>query len=334
MARKKSTKKSSRLTDQNSVKPLSMVYSLLYGIGVVSSDKEIIPNYVENGKRVGVAVPGIKFCLSFDNDDSDYFSEQGWNIEYINHRDLEAFARVFSSVMAGRIAQKKHALDPNVKNTSEAEEKLLNAILWRGIPTPDRNKTFYRDDGTELTTPDFTWEEYKVAFYLDGAYWHSVMNDSKLIKELKSNAKHKNKVIADRSDKVIKDNNNRSELTLMGYRWIVCSDKDVSTPEGIEEQVDRIEKLINTSKSAQMLNSGREHDRGQTNDLIEALSLRDDEQNFSHETVDDDRSVDEPDGSTGIDHEDVDVEGSSDSMSDQNSGINDMLNALFPSDQE
>lgn len=256
---KKNRKKNS-VTGQSSIHPDQMIYALLNMMGVAETIQDIVPNYEEKGHHVSIAIPRINFCLAFisdnplySNDDSEYFSENGWTVETINPKDLEAFSRIFTSVMSGRIAEAKMKMDPNIKNTSEPEEKLLNAILWRGLPTPDRNRKFFREDGTELTTPDFTWEEYKIAFYLDGAYWHSIKDDAEIIKNLKSNAKHKNEILAKRSDKVIKDNDNRSELTVMGYAVLVCSDADVETQEGIDRQVDRIEKLINNTKAAQEL---------------------------------------------------------------------------------
>lgn len=248
VARKKKTTKS-----EPAINPIQYIYSLLYGLGVAENPEKIVPNYTEDEKTLSIAVPSIRFGICFDGDDTQHFVDKGWTVEYVNSRDLEGFGRVFVAVQRGIVQKTKQSLDPNIKNTSQCEERLLDAILLRGLPAPDRNKTFYREDGTELTTPDFTWEEYKVAFFLDGAYWHSVVQDKEIIKKLKSNAKLKNQVVAERSDKVQKDNENRTQLTLMGYQVLVCSDKDVETDEGVQEQVRRIELLIENAKSAQEL---------------------------------------------------------------------------------
>lgn len=303
---KKKTKES--ITTQSTLHPDQMIYALLNMMNVAKDVQEIVPNYVENDNHISIAIPSIRFGLSFisddptySNDDAEYFAENGWTIETINTRDLDAFSRVFTSVMAGRVAGTKMRMDPNIKNTSEPEEKLLNAILWRGLPTPDRNRKFFREDGSELTTPDFTWDEYKIAFYLDGAYWHSIKDDAEIIKQFKSNAKHKNEVIAKRSDKVIKDNDNRSELTVMGYAVLVCSDADIETQEGIDKQVDRIEKLINNTKAAQYIINSSPEEVDISHDTIEQENDNDIHDHEEHQS-EEEHYVDGEDDMTNDDY--------------------------------
>lgn len=244
-------KKSSNVQDQNSTHPMQTVYSLLRLMGIAQNIHDIQPNFQYKGGRVTIAVPRIHFALACDGDHIDPFIEEGWEIQRIRSSDIESFSRIFFAIMAGRLAEEKMKMDPTVKNTSEPEERLLNAIIWRGLPTPDRNKKFLREDGSELTVPDFTWEEYKLAFFMDGAYWHSVKDDTEMIKQLKTNAKKKNEVIAKRKDKVRKDAEIRSELAVLGYTVLVCTDADIETQEGIDTQIDRIEKVINRTKAAQ-----------------------------------------------------------------------------------
>ena len=135
-------------------------------------------------------------------------------------------------------------MDPNVKMTSQPEEVVLHEIMRRMLPIPERNYKFTRDDGTELTTPDFTWENYKIAFFLDGSYWHSIKGNKEIIKKIKSDKKKQNDILIQRSDKARKDGQIRSELASIGWIVLSCTDGDVETAEGVKRVVDLIERTI------------------------------------------------------------------------------------------
>lgn len=227
-----------------SAHPIQTVYSLLALIGVVVEPGDLKVRYVDGEDNLSIAVPRIKFGIAFDGDRVDTLVERGWRIEHLSYSDVEPFARVFSAVDAGRIAEVYARADPNVKTTSEPEERLYQEFIRRSMPIPDRNHRFDREDGTELTTPDFTWEDHRVAFFMDGAYWHSVKDDQSIIKEIKSSRKMRDEIVDKRRDKVRRDGANRSELGSRGWIVLTCTDDDISTEHGLDTVVDMIQRTL------------------------------------------------------------------------------------------
>ena len=240
---------------QPSNESLQSIFELLALSGVALNADDIKVQYQNKNGYVSIAIPRIRFGLAFQGDDAAGLVKEGWEIQNISNIDVEPFARVFYAVKKGIIAQRKAKMDPNIKQTSKPEEVLLDAILWNNLPEPDRNKKFFREDGTELTTPDFTWEEYRLAFFMDGAYWHSIKDDNDAIRELKTNKKTRNQIIAQRSDKVRKDGDIRSELGSLGYIVLSCTDADLETEDGVQRQVERIAKVIKQTQSSQRINT-------------------------------------------------------------------------------
>lgn len=318
-------KKKEELRQGGNASPMQTIYALLHMMGLAVHPNDIRPGYTEGGGRVTIAIPRIKFALSFDKDDPQPLIDEGWEVQSLVRSDIEPFSRVFFAAMAGRIAEEKMSMDPTVKNTSEPEERLLNAILWKGLPTPDRNKKFFREDGTELTTPDFTWEEYKLAFFMDGAYWHSIKDDKEIIKKIKSNSHRRNEIIAKRSDKVRKDGNIRSELTTLGYFVLSCTDADIETQDGLDQQVARIEKIINQTRASRMIG---DIDDSQDSDgeLFDSLSQYSDEEGEVSNTKD--SSEDSIDKDSGSKEEKDEPESQPQDDDDNNDSSDDLFSAL------
>ena len=82
---KKKTKES--ITTQSTLHPDQMIYALLNMMNVAKDVQEIVPNYVEKDNHISIAIPSIRFGLSFisddptySNDDAEYFAENGWTI--------------------------------------------------------------------------------------------------------------------------------------------------------------------------------------------------------------------------------------------------------------
>lgn len=256
------------------------VFKLLIKTGVIHSKEDIQTNFTNpnNDFRVAIAVPRIKFALSLEGDRTEKLEENGWHIEKIAMQDIEPFARIFYAVDIARVQEAYSLADPNVKTVSEPEEKIMTELIRRFIPRPDRNYTIRREDGTELTTPDFTWEEYKIAFFMDGTYWHGRQSDEKIIKQIRSSKKFGDKIVKDREDKVEKDARNRRKLKSLGWEVLSCTDTEIATDEGLKEVVDDIEKVINEVKRAQQLAKSmkefsEKHGGGQSADDDSALDL-------------------------------------------------------------
>ena len=221
------------------------LYKLLAMMGAIESAEDVIPGFRYKDSRITLALPNAKFGVAFQGDKVSDLVDDGWKIERLTTHDLNPFLRVFDICDDARIALEKRKMDPNVKMTSQPEEVVLHEIMRRMLPVPDRNYKFTRDDGTELTTPDFTWEKYKIAFFLDGSYWHSIKGNKEIIKKIKADKKRQNDIVIQRSDKARKDGQIRSELGSMGWIVLSCTDGDVETQDGVNRVVDLIERTIN-----------------------------------------------------------------------------------------
>lgn len=214
-------------------------------MGAIERAEDVIPGFRYKDSRITLALPNAKFGVAFQGDKVSDLVDDGWKIERLTTHDLNPFLRVFDICDDARIALEKRKMDPNVKMTSQPEEVVLHEIMRRMLPVPDRNYKFTREDGTELTTPDFTWEKYKIAFFLDGSYWHSIKGNKEIIKKIKADKKRQNDIVIQRSDKARKDGQIRSELGSMGWIVLSCTDGDVETQDGVNRVVDLIERTIN-----------------------------------------------------------------------------------------
>lgn len=232
------------------------LYKLLFMMGVIERKEDIIPGFRYKNSRITLAIPNAQFGIAFQGDKVSELVDDGWRIERLTTHDLDPFLRVFDICDDARIALEKRKMDPNVKMTSQPEEVVLHEIMRRMLPIPDRNYKFTREDGTELTTPDFTWENYKIAFFLDGSYWHSIKGNKEIIKKIKADKKKQNDIVIQRSDKARKDGQIRSELGSMGWIVLSCTDGDVETQDGVNRVVDLIERTINNVQMSNQMHVG------------------------------------------------------------------------------
>lgn len=253
MAKKKSKEASKVNLAGKSGHPIQYAFRLLKLLNVVSEPHQLKSKFTVNGNRISIAVPEIKFAVAFEGDDYEYFKNNGWHVQKLAYGDIEPFSRVFYALQAGHTARMYSQADPNVKSTSKPEEKILSEIYQRMLPPPDRNYKFTREDGTELTTPDFTWPDSKVAFFMDGSYWHSIKDDKEILKEIKKGDSVDDFIVNSRKDKVRKDGAIRTELGSRGWIVLTCTDEDTETPEGVELIVDTIEKTLRRIKDINLV---------------------------------------------------------------------------------
>lgn len=232
------------------------LYKLLAMMGAIERSEDVVPGFRYKDSRITLALPNAKFGIAFQGDKVSDLVDDGWKIERLTTHDLDPFLRVFDMCDNARIALEKRKMDPNVKMTSQPEELVLHEIMRRMLPIPDRNYKFTRDDGTELTTPDFTWEKYKIAFFLDGSYWHSIKGNKEIIKKIKADKQKQNDIVIQRSDKARKDGQIRSELGSMGWIVLSCTDSDVETQDGVNRVVDLIERTINNVQISSQIHVG------------------------------------------------------------------------------
>lgn len=242
-AKKKGSESKIHLNDAE-MNPFQALYAMLIMLQAVEDPSDIYQRYPYKNGNISVAIPGIKYGVALDNDDIAPFTKDGWHIERLTKTELDTYAKVFRALDNSRIAKTYAKVDPNIKTTSVPEEKIYSELQRRVLPIPDRNYKFYREDGTELTTPDFTWEKERIVFFMDGSYWHSVKQDNDIMKAIAKDKKLRDDIAAKRKDKVINDNEIRTELTLMGWRVLICSDEDLKTSAGVMNIVDKIEKAL------------------------------------------------------------------------------------------
>ena len=266
-------------------------------MGAIERAEDVIPGFRYKDSRITLALPNAKFGVAFQGDKVSDLVDDGWKIERLTTHDLNPFLRVFDICDDARIALEKRKMDPNVKMTSQPEEVVLHEIMRRMLPVPDRNYKFTREDGTELTTPDFTWEKYKIAFFLDGSYWHSIKGNKEIIKKIKADKKRQNDIVIQRSDKARKDGQIRSELGSMGWIVLSCTDGDVETQDGVNRVVDLIERTINNvqiSNQVQVSNTTTQEEDDLFSSLLnpveESSDQREDtENNHAREPEDEDK---------------------------------------------
>jgi len=224
------------------------VYEMLARFGVDPHEGRSGFTNEAGDARIALAVPGSKVGLSIDGDRPDPLLEDGWHVPHFSVQQLETFALVYRQL--GTLAFehiRRESMESQVKTGSQEEERLLAAILKANLPTPDRNFRIARPNGTELTVPDFVWAELKVAFFMDGLWWHVGRDDDRTLKMIADAATDKERgelLMKNNRSRAERDGDNRSELASMGWIILSCTDKDLATGQGVRKQVTRIGKTL------------------------------------------------------------------------------------------
>lgn len=228
---------------------LSVIYEILADMKINPADLSL--NYREDdiANRILMAIPETNVGISVEGDSFETLKENGWNITEMSLSDLRSAFKVYSALKLFSFEHIRRSSESQMlKNGSKEEGYLLDAILKSGIDEPDRNFSVRRENGTELTVPDFAWKDLKIAFYIDGLYWHSVKDNNEIMDQLVESGgksgKQGKSIIEGHKTRAEKDMDNRSALTVMGWRVLACSDEELHTDEGIAKQVDRITQLM------------------------------------------------------------------------------------------
>lgn len=214
-------------------------------MGLNPNDWEI--NYEgDNGGTLALAIPDIRVGMSFQGNDTQPFIDDGWFVQAMNLQDMPQFFRVWETLkeFQAQVKTRKSA-NEMVKSGSSQENALLAGIIRAGLPEPNRNLVVRRENGKELTVPDFAWEDVKLAFFVDGLWWH-VGKDNR---ERRQAIENGDADVIDAADKMSvsrreRDTDNRSELQVMGWRVLECTDKDLESASGVQKQVRRISKML------------------------------------------------------------------------------------------
>ena len=214
-------------------------------MGLNPNDWEI--NYEgDDGGTLALAIPSIRVGMSFQGNDPQPFIDDGWFVQAMNLQDMPQFFRVWETLkeFQAQVKTRKSASEM-VKSGSSQENALLAGIIRAGLPEPNRNFVVRRENGKELTVPDFAWEDVKLAFFVDGLWWH-VGKDNR---ERRQAIENGDADVIDAADKMSvsrreRDTDNRSELQVMGWRVLECTDKDLESASGVQKQVRRISQML------------------------------------------------------------------------------------------
>lgn len=214
-------------------------------MGLNPNDWEI--NYEgDDGGTLALAIPSIRVGMSFQGNDPQPFIDDGWFVQAMNLQDMPQFFRVWETLKEFQAQVKtRRSANEMVKSGSSQENALLAGIIRAGLPEPNRNFVVRRENGKELTVPDFAWEDVKLAFFVDGLWWH-VGKDNR---ERRQAIENGDADVIDAADKMSvsrreRDTDNRSELQVMGWRVLECTDKDLESASGVQKQVRRISQML------------------------------------------------------------------------------------------
>ena len=207
----------------------------------------LVPNYSDetSGGYIALAVPSNKVGMALEGDNPQPLVEDGWYVEHFSTKQLEVFHAAMNSFTALSFEHDHRESQRTTKQTSRHEQWLYDELLRRGVPRPDRNLRIERENGRELTTPDFAWERYRVAFFVDGLWWHQAKDDHHMIERIREEGgeliKEGQKTRAERDARI------RSELVASGWKVLSCTDRDLEAKNGIRSQADIIERVLRSS---------------------------------------------------------------------------------------
>lgn len=206
----------------------------------------------DSGDHVVIAMPAHKMALAVENDEFENMRSDGWDVTQVSVHSIVEFAKVFASIEGMRFEMvRRRSQEAQLKAGSSHEEALLKGILEANLPEPDRNHSIKREDGSEMTIPDFVWEDIKLAFFLDGIYWHRLRDDKEMIENIRSSEKGSDvdkDIIKKSKLRAEKDAAARSQMSYDGWTILSCTDSQLEakskiSQKKVREQVAGIKKV-------------------------------------------------------------------------------------------
>lgn len=221
----------------------------------------MVPNFSDDasGGFLALAIPSNKVGIAVEGDNSHPLVEDGWYVEHMTIKQLEVFHVAMTSFAAMAFEHDHRESQHTAKQTSRHEQWLYDELLRRGLPKPDRNLRIERDNGRELTTPDFAWERYRLAFFMDGLWWHQTRDDTRLINQIKENGEL---LIEGEKTRAERDSRIRNELVVRGWRVLSCTDRDLEAKNGISRQADIIESVLKSAMDERTIVESRSEGDG------------------------------------------------------------------------
>lgn len=224
---------------------VEQVYQALVLRGIDPHD--IVPNFEMDDSHVVCAVPKAKVAIATDGDTFQSLLEDDWNVSFMALGALRAFAQTARALSAVAVEYRvRGSAQEMLKMGSTQEQLLLSAILRANLPEPTRNFKVKDEAGKTLTIPDFAWPEYRVAFFVDGLWWHHG-RDSDIQAQVATGAADKAVVAEAHRGQVAratKDNRSRSAMSLDGWIVLACTDEDLPDLDAAAAQVQAIKRAL------------------------------------------------------------------------------------------
>lgn len=226
---------------------ITQVYELLTLRG--ADPHGLVPNFELGSAHVILASPKTKVALATEGDSYAPLEADGWHVTRISVEAMRTFAKVSVALSELAVESRVRASASEMLKLGSTEEaRLLAALVRHGVPEPNRNLRIARPDdpSREMTVPDFAWESTKVAFFVDGLWWH-LGKDSDMYKQIASGTAPPEVVAAAEKQqfaRATRDANSRSEMALAGWTVLSCTDEELATDQGVARQVTRIKKAL------------------------------------------------------------------------------------------
>lgn len=241
------------------------LYRLFKAIGM---PKITVPVEIKKGSHtytLPMGWPSLQIAISLDSNTGKKFKQEGWQVIYIPANALNAAEPLVA--MLDELSRKRTIADSFAEaemTVSKTENKLLNHILTRGLPEPDRNYKFYDGHGSLITVPDFVWEKTKVAVFVDGEFFHGLKDISDALQvALENDPDIKNDIVAQSKDTMARDAAKRRKLTKAGWKVVVVTASEIDTGD-LDPIVDDIQaamsqplSVVDPTESGQRKEGGR-----------------------------------------------------------------------------
>lgn len=282
------------MSDDNN--PFQELYKLFSYLDIDPKLIDVNYDHEESDDHILIAFPSLKMGIAVENDIYDNMREDGWDITQLSVHSVMEFASVFASVEGMRFEMvRRRSQEAQLKAGSSHEEALLKAILEANLPEPDRNLSILRENGKVLTVPDFAWEDIKLAFFLDGIYWHRLRDDKEMIEKLRSSEKGSDvdkEIIKNSKLRAEKDAAARSQMSYDGWTILSCTDtqleaKSKISQKKVREQVVGIKKVYRRLSAALAQNQPDES----ADDEFEGVQEAPDDAEERSEDIEDDSKV-------------------------------------------
>jgi hypothetical protein len=135
------------------------------------------------------------------------------------------------------------------RKISSDEQKLLEALLHQGLPTPDRNFKVVDDEGKFRGVVDFAWDEIsdtevRVAVELDGWHWHAGGDLADTLRLANEDKDVATTVHKETRSRVARDAAKRRVLSRRGWLVLQVTDDEVRRPGGAERVAEEIRATV------------------------------------------------------------------------------------------